>query len=363
MKACSFVFALALLSYSAAASFAAGPETPAQPAKSPALKVGDSAPALLTERWLKGEAVEKFEPGKVYVVEFWASWCLPCLAAMPHLSDIQAKYKDQGVVVIAVDSREPEPEAKRGEATAKRFDRLMAFRIAAEKVDDGKGLMAETWLDAAGVPGMPSTWIIDQKGKIAWIGHPSQVERVLAGVVRGDYDPVNDRRLNAKLRALGQTAAENVEKGDFDAAWKSFDQMDALDPFSRVERDLGKVAILLNKKKDYAAASALIRQLAEGPLKNDWSMQSKLAQEIVALPETDKRDLDLAARLMKRVVELKNSEDWMTMKSFAAIYAAQGKWDDAIELQTKVVNSLGGTAHDREKEMLESYRAEAEKKK
>jgi thiol-disulfide isomerase/thioredoxin len=304
--------------------------------------------------------VEKFEPGKLYVVEFWASWCLPCLAAMPHLSDIQEKYKEQGVIVIAVDAREPEPS--RGEACVKQFDRLMAFRVAAEKTADGKGLMAQKWLDAAGVPGMPSTWIIDRSGKIAWMGHPAQVERVLAGVLRGDYDPAKDRQLNAKLDSMNQAAATAVAKGDFDVAWKVYDQMDAIDPYSRLERDLGKVRILLHKKKDYAAASALIRQLADGPLKNDWSLQSKLAEEIVALPEQDHRDLDLALRLMKRVVELKNGEDWMTMKSLAAIYAAQGKWDKASELQTKVVNSLGGAAHDREKETLDRYRAEAEKK-
>jgi hypothetical protein len=66
---------------------------------------------------------------------------------------------------------------------------------------------------------------------------------------------------------------------------------------------------------------------------------------------------------MKRVVELKNSEDWMTMKSCAAIYAAEGKWDKAIELQAKVVNSLGGQAHDREVKVLEGYKSNAEKQK
>jgi thiol-disulfide isomerase/thioredoxin len=359
MKLLSFALALLVLTSLADATFAGGPAEPAQPAKARTLKVGDPAPALRAETWLKGEQIKKFEPGKVYVVEFWASWCFPCLAAMPHLSDIQEKYKDQGVTVIAVDAREPEP--KRGETCAKRFDRLMAFRVAAEKTEDGKGLMAETWLDAAGVPGMPSTWIIDQKGKIAWIGYPPQVERVLAGVLHGDYDPKKERLLNAKLAALDQTAAVAVEKGDYDEAWKVYAQMDALDPFSQIDRKLSKVGILLHKKKDYAAASALIRQLADGPLKNDWSVQTKLAEEIVALTEKDKRDLDLAVQLMKRVVELKNSEDWMTMKSFAAIYSAQGKWDKAVELQTKVVNSLGGMAHDREKKTLEGYQAEAKK--
>src|SRR5215813_3515388 len=66
------------------------------------LKPGDPAPALHLSKWLKGEEVKEFEKGKVYVIECWATWCGPCIAAMPHVTELQRKYADQGVVVIGV---------------------------------------------------------------------------------------------------------------------------------------------------------------------------------------------------------------------------------------------------------------------
>src|SRR5262245_45990939 len=74
----------------------AKPEQPAAPAVPQAtLKIGDKAPALAIDKWVKGTPVKAFEPGKTYVVEFWATWCGPCVATMPHISELQSKYKDK----------------------------------------------------------------------------------------------------------------------------------------------------------------------------------------------------------------------------------------------------------------------------
>ncbi|MBE7172212.1 MAG: TlpA family protein disulfide reductase [Williamsia sp.] len=69
------------------------------------LHLGDPAPPLRVREWLKGTPVQRFEKGSVYVLEFWATWCIPCKAAMPRLSALAREYKDK-VHVIGVDIME-----------------------------------------------------------------------------------------------------------------------------------------------------------------------------------------------------------------------------------------------------------------
>ncbi|WP_437918099.1 TlpA family protein disulfide reductase [Sphingobacterium sp. LRF_L2] len=53
--------------------------------------VGDPAPPIRYSKWLKGTPVENYEKGHIYVIECWATWCGPCIAAMPHLSELAKK--------------------------------------------------------------------------------------------------------------------------------------------------------------------------------------------------------------------------------------------------------------------------------
>jgi thiol-disulfide isomerase/thioredoxin len=150
------------------------------------LKPGSVAPALQVSRWVKGDGPWKLDAGKVYVVEFWATWCPPCKASIPHLTAMARAYEDK-VTFIGVSVW----EQGSGQALEDNVDAFV--RDMGDKMDyfvardTASGAMAKTWLKAAGKDGIPAAFIVDGDGKIAWIGHPmdsmeKEIDKVLARV-------------------------------------------------------------------------------------------------------------------------------------------------------------------------------------
>jgi thiol-disulfide isomerase/thioredoxin len=158
------------------------------------LMLGDAAPPLQVSSWLKGEPVQKFEKGKLYIVEFWATWCKPCIAAMPHLSDLARQYNGRvNVLSINVDDKK-KTSTQKVKAFVDSVGERMDYNVAIEEND----AMTSGWLAAAGEGGIPTAFVVDKQGRLAWFGHPTYLPDVLSKIVADSWN-INEALAKRKL--------------------------------------------------------------------------------------------------------------------------------------------------------------------
>ncbi len=173
------------------------------------LNIGDNAPPLKVKKWMKGAPILNFEKGKVYVLEFWATWCMPCLRAMPHLSVLSDKYKDN-VIFIAMDVYERKTTSlEKVSAFVDSMGQQMNFHVAAQD----SNFMETKWLYAAGELSIPTTYVINQDGKLAWFGHPAHLDEVLPSIANRTWDvtQANANHIEEKrLKKLDKEANEQL---------------------------------------------------------------------------------------------------------------------------------------------------------
>lgn len=211
--------------------------TPAAP-----LMPGMKAPELRVGKWIKKGPIDLANTDRVTVVEFWATWCGPCRTSIPHLTKLAKQYEGKvDIVGVSIWERGDDiPGLVR--QFVEEMGAQMDYHVA---IDADDTHMTRAWMDAALRNGIPSAFIVDRSGQIAWIGHPMQMDAPLRAVVEGTHDIaaeaekyrlfVAQRQREIALREDLRRASQQMVAGQIAEAEATFDTLARENPQSANE--------------------------------------------------------------------------------------------------------------------------------
>ncbi|RWG77862.1 TlpA disulfide reductase family protein [Mesorhizobium sp.] len=322
------------------------------------------APSIKVENWLRGEPLTSFEPGKVCIVEFWATWCGPCVDGMPHLIQLQEKYKDNGVEIVGVAASEDAPTADEARSTldawlTEKFPNLN-YRIAF----DSTGEMDKLWMEPSFSYGVPTSFVVDRDGHIAFIGHPTQLDEVLPKVLNGSWR-ISDQAKSADTERIaeGETIAREqaltkpiydklrpaMEAEDWKTALSAIEEGLALIP-DKLNFRVSHVNLLLHRMRDMQAGLPVMRQFVRDAIDRKsegwmyWALYQLFAPgfDYSGFPSAER--FAMGEELSKHIVALPQGggSKFLSYPVVAQYYHQIGNKDRAIELVEQTLKALEG---------------------
>lgn len=327
------------------------------PAVQAKLEVGDPAPPLTITHWVKGEPQTLSKSGKIYVLDFWATWCVPCLQDIPKLTKMQKEYADQGVVVIGVTG----PGMNRQTLQqVERFVRDQGDKMGYAIGWDKNGAMDRNYAQALGAMGIPYIVIVDRQGKIAWHGYSSpDVERVVEEMVAGDFDVKKEAQRaekSARIDQLGPQYRMAAAMGNWDQALNILNQMAEIDP---TRKDLLSEIYLVHKQQ--LNDPKRLRKWVETFIdthQDDALALITVAKVLLAMESESPADRmpDLLLRAARQSYEVTDHKGVGALWVYARAAHRVGSLEMAIELQQQAVERAPKSLKDQLEKELEYYR-------
>ncbi|MCU0316375.1 MAG: TlpA family protein disulfide reductase [Fimbriimonadaceae bacterium] len=230
---------------------------------------GSPAPAIDVKYWVKGKEVKDFATKGVYVVEFWATWCPPCIDAIPHLTSLAKKNTD--VTFIGVSIWE-DNAGKQVEKFVERMGNKMDYNVA---YGGEKEKMALSWMDASGSRGIPTTFVVKDR-VIQWIGHPMELDEPLAKIKAGTWDVKKaqkewtDGRAREELIQQINQIGEQAIAGDRVKAKSDLNELEKkIAPGDKeAKQEVAKIKLMWLALEDFPTYEKQVKTLAED---ESWS--------------------------------------------------------------------------------------------
>lgn len=328
---------------------AASPEKKENKTAAPAEALPTLSLEGLPEVWLQGTPVKEWEKDKVYIFEFWATWCGPCLAAMPHMEQLHQAFKDNPLIQIigvnVMDRKTPEALKEFIKNRPTPLNYTMAVDV------DGKKTR-EKWLEPLKVNGIPHAFAV-KNGRLIWRGHPAQLsEKTMQAMLKPDFSaaslPAKGPDAGAhewqRYRETSQKVRELVEKDGKQGAQALLKQVQDSGKFPQdqvIQLKMIPFLVLAGQGKFEEAQSVLNDVSKEYP--DDYRVQIDIAGTLMegkSVP-AGKMDAALVERCLNRCIEISrksNKEASLPWRMMAELRERQGNMKEALQDMEKALS-------------------------
>jgi thiol-disulfide isomerase/thioredoxin len=314
--------------------------------------IGDKAPAVKVAKWMT-QAPPTLPGGKdsdknFFLVEFWATWCPPCLKSIPHLAELHRKYGKDGLVILGVSNEESETIDGFLKRKTKGQTIDMPYYVGA---DDEMGT-TNGWME--GIQGIPHAFLVNKSGNVVWTGNPLDpgMNGVIEKVLSGKYDVDTAKKQAARDKRFGELSTQlkpAFQARDKDKLFKVLDEMISLKP-TEVQPWMVKRQMYTEFEMPEKLPSL------EADMEKAFANSSSALMELVNLElgrDLDERNPQLLYRTAARAAKLSNDKDPDAYELLGRVQCEFGMLDAAIATQKKAIS----LASDDDKKHLEKVLA------
>jgi thiol-disulfide isomerase/thioredoxin len=298
----------------------------------PTLKVGDPAPPVKATKWLQGAEVKSFARDHVYVVEFWATWCGPCIVMMPHMSALQQEYKGK-VTFIGHTRKDPRNSEEQVSTFVTKRGPLLKYTFA--YADDSDTY--DSYMKAAGRGGIPCCFVVDKDTRIAFIGHPMYLDVVLPKVVAGTWtkdDVAATEKIETEVNAVFKSFS-----GDAETALKTVAEFEKNHPkLAHIPYFIRpKIGTMLKAKKTAEALKYAQDIIAKASKADDFGALQSVSGALSTGAAGDKELSAVALQAAEASLKIAGEKDAASLYFVAEAHFAGGNKAKAREFGDKAI--------------------------
>ena len=279
--------------------------------------------------WIRGTPESAFEPGRIYVFEFFGTDCSHCREYAPLIESVERRFRESGVRFIAV------TDDTRAEVEAWLALPAQATNAADAVVSDPdrSALALQNGTFRAFTP----RFFVVKDGVLLWFGHPKESAPVLEQVVAGTFDPatVRDEAIVESVVARAKNFLEGLTResmatGDWPRYLAALDTVREAIPERAYNYEVMRFNVMLGRMQAVEEGYAYGRELA-ARYRDEMKVLRTIARSILTGPYVPRRDIGLALELARRADELAGGNDALAANTLAHAYFASGDREKAGE--------------------------------